>query len=145
MEGFVGMMEMILNDPAGGFLLAFRLKNQPGHPIVQLNIPYLVVDDHGATIGELTGHSTGIVGRSYELWSQGVPYLTVPAASGSKPYAVLQRGTPVAEVVEQKSIFTKMEQKKWIVHFTAPCDHLHVVALLASVAGNRGGTGIPMR
>jgi hypothetical protein len=145
MEGLVGIMEIIVASPAGEFLLAFRLKNRPGErgqPLVQVNIPYFAVDDQGHVVGELRGRFNGLAGRSYALWSQGEEYLSVPSASRSEPYPVLQRGAPVALVTEKVSLFAKPVKGSWTVRFSAPCQHLDVLALVTHVAAHRGNMGM---
>ncbi|HYA57619.1 MAG TPA: hypothetical protein VEH57_04045 [Thermoplasmata archaeon] len=143
MDSLIGMVEMIVTDALDQFLLAFRLKSPPGRPIVQVNIPFLVVDDEGRTIGELRGRFQGLRGRSYVLMSQGAEYLSIPEAYRSKPYPILQRGTPVGEITEQRPLLGEPWKTTWSLQFTAPCQHLHAMALLIHVAAHRGGPGIP--
>jgi len=144
MEGLVGMMEMVVLDPSGQFLLAFRLARPPGHPIVQLAIPYIAVDDQGQTIGELRWRSVGLTGRSYELWSQGEPLLTVPSPSHSQPYAMLLRGAPVAMITEERPRFAKAGQGSWTVRFSAPCPRPPALVLATYVASRRGISSVPL-
>jgi hypothetical protein len=141
-EGIVEFMEMLVTDPGGRFLLAFRLKNRPGRPFIQVNIPYVVVDDQGRTVGELGGRHIGLTQRTYTLWSQGEEYLAVPSASSSAPYPLLQRGAPVAMISEEKPLLTDELAKTWTLTFTAPCVHLHAIALLTHVAGHRGAAAL---
>ena len=145
MEDLIGLAELIISDPSGEFLLAFRLKHrpgQPGQPIIQGVIPFLAVDNQGRTIGELLGRLRGLSGRSYTLWSRGEDYLTVPSASRSAPYPLLQRGVQVALIAEQKPLFARPDQTSWTVRFTAPCEHLHPLALLTHVATHPGASGV---
>jgi len=143
MEGLVGLMEMVVFDPAGRFLLAFRLARLPGRPLVQIGIPYLAVDDQGQTIGELRRRAVGLTGRSYELWNQGEAVLTVPSPSRSQPYPMLLRGAPVAMITEEIPMLAKAGQGTWTVRFSAPCPRLSVLALATYVATSRGHSGIP--
>jgi hypothetical protein len=143
MEGLVGWMEMILSDPGGRFLLAFRLKNTPGRPLVQVGIPFLVVDDQGQVIGELRNRFQGLSGRSYALWREDKEYLVVPSATSSKPYPFLLGGAPVAQVSEEKPFLGKPIETRWTVQISGACQHLHVLALAVHVAVSRGATGIP--
>lgn len=138
MEGLVGLMELLLVSPSDLFLLAFRLRSQPGHPVIQAPIPYLVVDDQGRTIGELSGVREGLTRRTYTLMSDGVEYLKVPSFSGNTPNPVLQRGSQVALVTEDRPFLAKPMEYTWQMRFTAPCTHLHVLALLVHVASRWG-------
>ena len=144
MEGWVGIMEIVMLDPSGQFLLAFRLAHPPGHPIVQGPIPYLAVDDQGRTVGELRRDFVSLTVRSYELWSQGEPYLTVSSPSRSQPSPLLLRGTPVATLTEARPFLAKPSAGTWTVRFSAPCPHLPVLALATYVAANRGAGTIPL-
>jgi hypothetical protein len=145
MEGLVGLMEMILTDPSGRFLLAFRLMNQPGRPLVQVAIPYLAVNDQGQAIGELRRRLIALTNWSYELWSQGEAVLTVPSASRSKPYPLLHREAPVGLITETRPVFGRPSETIWTIQFSAPCQRLPALALVTYVALNRGATGIPAR
>lgn len=144
-EGLVGMMEVVMTDPAGGYLLAFRLAHLPGHPVPQAAIPYLAVDDQGQPIGELHQRMVGLIGHSYELWSQGEALLTVSSASRSQPYPLLMRGTPVATITEAAPRLGLSTEGSWTVRFNAPCPHLPVLALATYVAASRGRGGVPLR
>jgi hypothetical protein len=137
-EGLVAFMETIVTDPYGRFLLALRLKRQPGHPFIQGPIPYLAVDDQGQVIGELSSQTHGLSGRSYALSREGVEYLSVPEASANAPYPILNQGNPVAIVTESKPMFAKQAFTTWTVVFGSSSQHLHVLALMLHVAKSRG-------
>lgn len=62
MEGLVGLMETVVSDPVGQFLLAFRLKNAPGRPFVQYAIPYLVVVCQEMCPPDLSGDTSALSG-----------------------------------------------------------------------------------
>lgn len=144
MEGLVALMEIVMTDPAGTFLLAFRLAHPPGHPIIQAPIPYLAVDDQGQPIGELRSCAVGWTDRTYELWNQGEAFMTVPSASRSQPYPLLMRGTPVATITESNRLLGKPTLATWTVRFSAPCPHLPALALATYVAAKRGGSSVLM-
>jgi hypothetical protein len=137
MEDLVGFEEFIVRDPLGRFLLAFRFQQRPGASVILGPIPYVLVDDQGQEIGLLRTDFHGFSGTSYSLWSQGEEYLSVPRTDRSKPYPVLQRGVPVAIVVEKKPFLDPRWMTSWTVHFSQPCNHLHVLGLVIRVALNR--------
>jgi len=139
-EGWIGLVEMIVSDSNGRFLLALRLRNLPGRPIFQAPSPYLVVDDQGRTIGELSSGIAGLGKASYALWRQGEEYLSIPSTSSSQPYPVVQRGAPVATVTETKPLMAKPGLTRYTIDFSAPCQHLHVLGLMARVAAHHAGT-----
>ena len=145
MQGPVGTMEVVMTDPSGGFLLAFRLAHRPGHPRVQVTIPYLAVDDQGQPIGELRDRMVGLVGRSYELWSRGEAFMTVRPASRSHPYPLLMRETPVATITEAAPRLGQPTEGTWTIRFSTACPHLPVLALATYVIASRGGGSIPLR
>jgi hypothetical protein len=143
MEGLIGLMEMVISDTSGRFLMAFRLAHAPGQKIVEGPIPYIAVDDRGRTVGDLRWRMTGLTGRSYELWSQGEALLTVPSASRSQPYPLLLRGVPVAMITEEVPLSARTGRAKWTYQFSAPAPRLAMLALAVYIAARRGHTGIP--
>jgi hypothetical protein len=143
--GIVAWTEVLLVDPSGAYLLAFRYKNRPGAqgtPMIAGNIPFVAVDDQGQTIGELLGKFNGLKGRSYTMWRQGAEYLSVPTTARRAPYPVLQRGSPVALITEGASKKLGGPPGSWKLQYTGLCSHLDVVALLVHVASHRGSPGI---
>lgn len=147
MEGWIGMNEVILTDPDGRFLIAIRAQKKPdekGVPIIMTR-PFLAVDDQGQPLGELTVHYDGLSADSYDLMSQGEKLLSVPRVPHSQPYPVLQQGAQVAVVTESSPHFDQQHQRMvWTLRFTAPCQHLRVLALLTHVVAHRGSMGTPV-
>ncbi len=143
LEGLIGMLEMIMTDADGRFLLAFRLVEPPGRKFVQAPIPLLAVDDRGQPVGELHRKTMGWTGWYYELWNQGEPLMTASWPSRSQPATLLLRGTPVATITQQKSVLAHPGQGTWTVQFSAPCPHLSALALASYVAVSRGGGNFP--